>query len=308
MKLFAFACQSPIDHGSPTYACMACKYFLHKQCAECPTNEVTHFSHPSYSLTLHLDHEKLISCKCCKRKACSFIFSCSSNECYWNVCIECYLLPKHLNRDQYIFHSHHPDLTLVNMISTANNNIKQAELTCNLCHVSFKSSSPHFKCSACDFVVDADCARNPSITFEEKSYFRHFSHPHPMMLVDKKEDNGDRGGVDEIFFGCELSCRSSPYYSCTKCTYFLHKCCALLPLRIKHPLHEDRLSLYLHTQVYQVQKSTFVFCVFGNSIEASFLDVATNLASSIFVGDAFLRDQGLSITNIFFALWRKYII
>ncbi|GMN31774.1 hypothetical protein TIFTF001_003403 [Ficus carica] len=153
-----FACQSSCL-GGPTYACAECKYFLHKRCVECPTE-------------------------------------CS--QCKWNVCIECYLLPKHIS---FVLHSHHDqpqpqDLTLSIMsIKT------HTKFTCLLCHTTFKSSSHRFECAACGFVVDVECALTPPVTRDGQGYFQHFNHPHAMYLVEI--DSGD-----EICFACNLSIKT----------------------------------------------------------------------------------------------------
>lgn len=229
-KVVCFACQSSCL-GASTYACTRCKYFLHKWCAECPLTNLTHPSHPSHHLHLCVEHDQnLITCLSCDRNVCSFILSCS--ECNWNMCIECYLLPKHLN--QYYFHSNHPDdhPNLTRSLST-----NSSEFICSLCHLSFKSGTSRFECTKCGFVIDVDCALNPSITMEDSGHFRHFYHQHPMVLVI--DDARDKG-VDKSCLACHSPCISGvAYFSCTECKYFLHKSCAELPLKISHALHKN---------------------------------------------------------------------
>ncbi|PON92660.1 Phospholipase-like [Trema orientale] len=224
-EVVCFACQSQCL-GAPVYGCEECKYFLHKRCAECPLTEVTHSSHPSHPLSLSIVHEKLVSCKCCERKVSCFILRCNTFQCDWNMCIECFLLPKTLNHDEYYVHSHHPDLTL-SMSST--------NFTCNLCHLSFKSSSC-FKCTTCDFFIDVECALMPPIMLQGQEHFRHFSHPHPMKLVNHKSDED---GFEDCCFACNSPCTSCPsYYACANCKYFLHKICAELPIKVYNPIHQ----------------------------------------------------------------------
>ncbi|GKV15155.1 hypothetical protein SLEP1_g25957 [Rubroshorea leprosula] len=69
----------------------------------------------------------------------------------------------------------------------------------------------------------------------------HFSHPHPLLLVEDKSDQ-----VREAYYcsGCgELIQDSS--YRCADCEFFLHKTCAELPGELDHPFHPQHpLVLY----------------------------------------------------------------
>ena len=240
-----FACQSPC-FGASTYACEKCKYFLHKRCAECPLTKVTHSSHPSHPLRLSIDHEKRIGCKCCERKVSCFILRCTT--CDWNMCIECYLLPKTLNHEKYYFHSHHPDLTL---------SLSCTKFTCSLCHISFENLSC-FKCTTCDFVVDVECELKPSITPEGQGRFRHFGHPHPMTLFGQK-NAGD--GVNEYCFACNSPCTpGQAFYSCANCKYFLHKICAELPFKVNNHLHQHPNLILLPRSKLDIERFFCSLC------------------------------------------------
>ncbi|KAM7502387.1 hypothetical protein LguiB_001291 [Lonicera macranthoides] len=70
----------------------------------------------------------------------------------------------------------------------------------------------------------------------------HFSHDHPLILVDeaRKEDD-DKDEV--VCNGCHKPILDSAY-TCSKCDYFLHEKCAQLPKEILHPKHlEHPLTL-----------------------------------------------------------------
>ncbi|KAM7497021.1 hypothetical protein LguiA_021435 [Lonicera macranthoides] len=70
----------------------------------------------------------------------------------------------------------------------------------------------------------------------------HFSHDHPLMLVDEASKEDD--DKDEVVCnGCHKPILDSAY-TCSKCDYFLHEKCAQLPKEILHPKHlEHPLTL-----------------------------------------------------------------
>lgn len=260
-QVVCFACQSPCLGTTPVYACAACDYFLHKRCAECP------FSFDDGTTFLKIDHKKQIRCCCCRRNVCFFVLRCDIYCDYPGyTCIDCYMLPKHLNH--YNLHSVHDCSILSKLIDPylsrlpqlfnqylprllskclskllnqyGRPNLTLSILNCVLCHVFFKNIGvvPQYKCTACGFIIDVESALTPPIILQGQEYSRHFNHPHPMIrLVFLEKDDGDEE-VDEYCSACNSPC-SGLVYSCIKCKYFLHKSCAQLPLRfITHPLHK----------------------------------------------------------------------
>jgi hypothetical protein len=63
----------------------------------------------------------------------------------------------------------------------------------------------------------------------------HFSHEHDLKLTYEVQNN-------EKCNGC-LRDIVPPFYSCAKCSFFLHKSCAELPRKKRHPLHLHPLTL-----------------------------------------------------------------
>ncbi|GLU15816.1 hypothetical protein SLE2022_322790 [Rubroshorea leprosula] len=66
----------------------------------------------------------------------------------------------------------------------------------------------------------------------------HFSHPHPLLLVEDKSD--------QLAYcsGCRELIQDSSY-RCADCKIFLHKTCAELPGELDHPFHPQHpLVLY----------------------------------------------------------------
>ncbi|GLT32909.1 hypothetical protein SLA2020_075390 [Shorea laevis] len=70
----------------------------------------------------------------------------------------------------------------------------------------------------------------------------HFSHPHPLVLVEDQEMDS----ISTIYYcsACQERVEGSSY-NCSECDFCLHKSCAELPQEINHPFHLDHpLILY----------------------------------------------------------------
>ncbi|KAM7530218.1 hypothetical protein LguiB_033628 [Lonicera macranthoides] len=78
---------------------------------------------------------------------------------------------------------------------------------------------------------------------------KHFSHEHPLKLIEKaRRDVGDE--EEEILCdGCRESVilGSAAAYGCNECKYILHKKCAELTKEINHPMHLEH-PLTLHSR------------------------------------------------------------
>ncbi|XP_057432587.1 uncharacterized protein LOC130725367 [Lotus japonicus] len=75
---------------------------------------------------------------------------------------------------------------------------------------------------------------------------KHFSHIHPLQL---KEDH--QNDVEQVFCsGCEKPI-SGPVFCCNQCNYVLHKSCAELPNKKKHPFHPEHHLTLLSTPPYE---------------------------------------------------------
>ncbi|GMN58987.1 hypothetical protein TIFTF001_028077 [Ficus carica] len=144
------------------YACDACKFYVHKSCAELPPHINHHPFHPSHPLSLH------------------------SHPFYY----------------------------------------------CDSCHQLFENALT-FGCGECYFNMDVECALIPHITCEGREHIQHF-----LVEVDSKDNI-------TYCFVCHSTDRSGGFYCCTKCKLLLHKSCAALPQKIRHPLHPNHSLLTL---------------------------------------------------------------
>ncbi|XVF51809.1 hypothetical protein PTKIN_Ptkin04bG0214200 [Pterospermum kingtungense] len=175
----------------PIYGCSACRFHLHKSCAELP-REIQNFFHP------------------------------------------CLLV---LNIGAYI------------------------------CNASFKyGSGLKYRCTRCDFDMHVKCTQRPTVKSKEEDLIHHFTHWHPLTLVDQNRDSevGCRicdnlcpGNSNSCAYGCEeyrcLGCdedSSGLVFRCGKCPFQLDVKCALLPTieskgadKIQHSSHQHPLAL-----------------------------------------------------------------
>ncbi|KAL5549899.1 hypothetical protein UlMin_000075 [Ulmus minor] len=110
---------------------------------------------------------------------------------------------------------------------------------CDSCHKHF-DGGPHYYCGECNFDLDVKCALMEAIRCEGQEHIEHFSHQHPMPLVQIDPQHHIQ------CFACQSLC-SGPAYACTTCEYFLHKSCAELSLQIQHPAHSFH-PLFLRVQ------------------------------------------------------------
>ncbi|TYH89873.1 hypothetical protein ES332_A13G012600v1 [Gossypium tomentosum] len=97
--------------------------------------------------------------------------------------------------------------------------------TCAHCFVCFKYiiSNFFYRCKlSCRFEMHVECALKPMVEYsDEESTIQHFTHLHPLKLVDSNQK-------DEVICSiCEEPCSSSSSstYGCMECKFFLHKSC-----------------------------------------------------------------------------------
>uniref|UniRef100_A0A7N2L3C0 DC1 domain-containing protein n=1 Tax=Quercus lobata TaxID=97700 RepID=A0A7N2L3C0_QUELO len=64
---------------------------------------------------------------------------------------------------------------------------------------------------------------------------KHFCHEHDLKLIDELENYKICDGCVRPIF--------PPFYSCTECNFFLHKCCVELPRKKRHPFHQHPFKL-----------------------------------------------------------------
>ncbi|CAK7337257.1 unnamed protein product [Dovyalis caffra] len=75
--------------------------------------------------------------------------------------------------------------------------------------------------------MDVECALSPTIEFQSREHFSHFSHPHPLMLIDIKDSDG-------VYCSAYDKCLSGQGFVCSECSFVLHQSCFESPQEIRH--------------------------------------------------------------------------
>ncbi|KAK7824130.1 hypothetical protein CFP56_034710 [Quercus suber] len=220
-KWITFTCDlcGKKDKGTP-YLCNPCGFWIHGRCSLFPRNvKVVHHKH-----LLHLIHSSLEFHQ--------------SDSRFCQICVQevdtCYGL-YYCSRCDFVAH--------LNCAMENKENINLQE---------FKDED---EVSELNELVDS--------TYEVKKYnireggiqiaaeIKHFSHEHDLMLTEQLLKNPspehDLMLTEQLLKNqkCDGCIRAivSPFYSCIKCSFFLHESCANLPKKKQHPLHQHPLSL-----------------------------------------------------------------
>lgn len=211
--------------------------------------EINHFSH-EHPLSLIQSEEKIrrkdrknIRCKGCE-ELCTFpLYACA--ECSFYLHKSCAELPEEF---QNPFHSH--PLTLVFDVDIS--------FACQAC---FKGCNGiHFQCEVCNIDLDVDCALLKPTVEEGSKQLQHFTHFHPLALVELEEDIEVTRRLKCLV--CGEHCLG-PCYGCEPCGVFLHQPCAEFeyPPEIPHYIHPCPLAL--QTRVHSFRCHACDTCMLG---------------------------------------------
>ncbi|KAF3942576.1 hypothetical protein CMV_030779 [Castanea mollissima] len=210
-KLMKFTCDFCGKEGNLPYLCVQCDFAIHSRCAACPRIlKVDRHNHPLHltpSLEVHQSDSPI--CLLCVRKVDTLcLYYCS--RCDFVAHLYCAMHP--LNRE-YI------NLQELKEEQSTESKSEDTEL-----HQSFDSKI----CKVKKTTVGED---GIEIAIEIK----HFSHKHDLKLTDEIPNNTKCNGCVQYIL--------SPFYSCTLCSFFLHKSCSKLPKIKRHPLDSHPLTL-----------------------------------------------------------------
>ncbi|GKV33454.1 hypothetical protein SLEP1_g41971 [Rubroshorea leprosula] len=200
------------------YACIDCKFFLHKSCSELPLN-ITHPFHDNHPFTLLARAPDSASCNFCgKLLVTQLVYHCSS--CKFDLDIKCALLPEFLNGEfpkvDHQIHVEHPLFFIKNL----SHEVKLASSRyCSVCLEQLSNAS-FYTCVVCKLFLHKSCFEtelplNINHPFHEK---------HTLTLTLLKRESGAL---------CQF-CQKSRYpaglfYHCSSCNFNLDIKCAFLP-------------------------------------------------------------------------------
>ncbi|XP_040963826.1 uncharacterized protein [Gossypium hirsutum] len=288
-----FGCEELID--GPSYGCNDCKYYLHKRCAELElTPHLNHPFHPQHLLTLlpKSPYKGRWRCDFCRRRPSSgFVYHC--DPCKFDLHINCALLqssiapnfPTSLHQHPLFFIQDHND-EVNRDCSGCMKPLSGPIYYCLDCYLSDKRCFIlHKQCAELPLEINHPYDRHKAVwdgksipeDYDERSMvaldesinwitdvveqmsfgentvaveIKHAYHDHNLRLTFSGEMNDD-GQCD----GC-MRPISTPFYSCEQCKFFLHKECAELSRKKRHPFHKHALMLKKsNTSVYPLCSS-----------------------------------------------------
>ncbi|GLT35255.1 hypothetical protein SLA2020_097230 [Shorea laevis] len=200
------------------YACIDCKFFLHKPCSELPLN-ITHPFHDNHPLTLLAKAPSLASCDFCDGSVNAFVYHCSS--CKFNLDIKCALLPEFLNGDfskvDHHIHVQHPLFFIENLSHEVP---LGSSCYCSVCFEQFSSDSSFYTCVVCKLFLHKSCSE----TELPLSINHPFHEKHTLTLTLLKRD---RAALCQ--FGRKNRYPAGLFYHCSSCHFNLDINCAFLP-------------------------------------------------------------------------------
>ncbi|GLT51377.1 hypothetical protein SLA2020_247920 [Shorea laevis] len=205
------------------YACIGCKFFLHKSCSELPLN-ITHPFHDKHPLIL-LSNSPYKSrgafCDFCGRGVDGFVYHCSS--CNFDLDIKCALLPEFLNGDfpkvDHHIHVEHPLFFIKNL----SHEVKMAFTRhCSVCLEQIRSDASFYTCLVCEFFLHKSCSET-----ELPLNINHPFHEKHTLTLTLTPFKWDKAAL------CQF-CRKNRYpaglfYHCSSCHFNLDIKCAFLP-------------------------------------------------------------------------------
>ncbi|GLU00053.1 hypothetical protein SLE2022_174470 [Rubroshorea leprosula] len=231
-------CAQPIS--TQFYACIDCKFFLHKSCSELPLN-ITHPFHDNHPLTLLAKAPASVSCDFCGNLVNGFVYHCSS--CRFKLHIICAFLPQFLTgnfpkRDHHFSDVDEHPLFFIQEDLISSNKVELYS-RCFVCPESLFGSSFYY-CPECQFFLHKSCE------FEElPSEINHSLHDkHALHLIKRDPRQSNRRACKFC-----LNDTKGYRYRCSPCKFQLHTRCALLITK-DFPQCEHHFSHVEHPLVF----------------------------------------------------------
>uniref|UniRef100_A0A7N2R2V4 Phorbol-ester/DAG-type domain-containing protein n=1 Tax=Quercus lobata TaxID=97700 RepID=A0A7N2R2V4_QUELO len=267
-RKYCAACRKVCDGA--TYCCKPCYFFLHKSCAEYPTeiNLPLHSEKCSKVLPLTLSTRKERErCNFCNLICQALTFRC--DLCDFKIDFLCAKLRKsdlfrqidfsskidrfrQIDFSSKIDHFSHPhSLFLQDGFLTGDT----GNANCYACREQLSSSSRFYECSDCAFYLHESCSRDLIKHYRHYKHIQNHFHNHPLEIVYY-----DREVPGVVCCTLCRKCCFGPTYVCFLCKFFLHESC--LELLGTNTISQN--SFHKHPLIIvdnKVNDSTSFFCM-----------------------------------------------
>ncbi|XP_039047310.1 uncharacterized protein LOC120187737 [Hibiscus syriacus] len=203
----------------PSYGCEKCRFYLHKTCAESPS-EIHHPAHRHRLLLPTYHHPKRgVSCDVCRKKVKGFNYYCSS--CGFYLDFNCALLPRDTvgNLVETIHVAHPHPLISINPIRSFN---------CQGCRDPIEVDDASYACFDCRKFFHEKCLVPPT----EINHPCHRKHKLLPVFNDFAEEFS-KCSICEGYIGLGI------FYRCAPCKFYMHYTCAWPPPIIEDKAHHD---------------------------------------------------------------------
>ncbi|XVF82994.1 hypothetical protein PTKIN_Ptkin16aG0097200 [Pterospermum kingtungense] len=182
------------------YACLKCRFYLHKKCAQLPTG-LHHPCHPKHTLYVEQGH---FLCKLCGREHWSLFYRCL--PCHFDIDVECFLTTARYTIEDESHHEHQFTRLL-----------KHVSFVCDACDTEGNYIS--YICSSCHVMIHEKCISLPRFI---KITRHHHCMVHNYFFQKRELESHDCG----ICLG-EVKAEYGSYH-CVKhdCNFVVHVNCA----------------------------------------------------------------------------------
>ncbi|XP_019088068.1 PREDICTED: uncharacterized protein LOC109127576 [Camelina sativa] len=244
------------------YHCSQCSFNICIPCARTPLifDQTKVHDHALLQVTIKLP----FTCDACGLSSTEYPSICL--QCCFIIHRACIFLPRviYINR-----HDHR----ISHVYSLAN-----GKWICGVCYEHVNGDYGAYSCSVCSYVVHSICATNKKVwdgrelegvpdedekeeskPFEviNEELIKHFSHEHHLKAsLSSSRLEEPREHCD----ACTLPFYSELCYKCTQCDFILHNECANLPLKKRHEISTQKLTLCAKSQ-HGANPNNLFFCV-----------------------------------------------
>ncbi|CAI9100019.1 OLC1v1036937C1 [Oldenlandia corymbosa var. corymbosa] len=252
-----YVCRKPLrtEAKEPIFSCEICQLFLHKRCAEVPSEISQHPLHPQHKLKLVVDvkiRSRRSICYGCNEPCKSFFYHCS--DCWYRLHVSCAFPETKLDHPCH----EHPLLLLR----------RRSNFLCDACKSDGYQQS--YVCAQCQVWIHLSCALLPGIASRR-------DHDHPLSVSYCVPNEYRRYKIP-----CDFCFKDIPFedwvYYCGLCRYILHFGCLEKYREPRHGIEQPPPDLV------RMPTNNFVEII-GHILEKLYRTEITPVAGTMKLGD-----------------------